>query len=281
MAPTHRPTPESGTGDTVVVITGAAGNLGRKLCSYLRERGGYDLRLIDMDPRGDAEVVQADLSRYDESWTRMLDGADIVVHMAGQGLVTSRWDALVGPNVDALLNVFLAAARHRVSKIVLASSMWAVAVRWRDRPPIAAQEPDPGSNAYGATKLFAERVARAFAATHGIDTIALRVGACHAGPNPSDRTTPPESDLWLSNRDMCRGFEAAMQSKVHGFAVLNLTSANAGQHWSLAEARDLIGYVPVDHYIRGRTAAALSPRIWFRGSRLRLRAAWRAWHQPY
>ncbi len=44
-----------------VLITGAAGNLGAKLRRHLE--GRYRLRLLDRDPRGDPDIVPADLAR--------------------------------------------------------------------------------------------------------------------------------------------------------------------------------------------------------------------------
>ena len=267
----------------MVVVTGAAGNLGAKLCAYLRDRGGYELRLIDIDPRGDPDILAADLSRYEDHWTALFDGADIVVQLAADHRPWADWKSLTARNVDALLNVYLAAARHKVGKIVLASSLWAVAARWRDPLMIAAEEPDPGANAYGASKLFAERVARAFAAANGVATIALRIGCCLPGANRPSRLHAPDDQHWLSNRDMCRGVEAAIHTDVQGFAVVNLTSANPSRRWSLDEARELIGYVPLDRYVGPRSRFGVRPRDWLRGTHLkdRLRSVWRAWRQPH
>ena len=283
MGGSHRPAPETGSRDPVMVVTGAAGNLGAKLCAYLRDRGGYELRLIDIDARGDADIREADLSRYEEHWTALFDGADIVVQLAAEHRPWADWHSLTGRNVDALLNVYLAAARHKVGKVVLASSLWAVAAQWRNPSAILVGEPDPGTNAYGASKLFAERVARAFASANGMATIALRIGCCLPGKNQPTRLYAPDNEIWLSNRDMCRGVEAAIHSDVQGFAVVNLISANPSQRWSLAEARELIGYVPLDRYVALRSRFSVRPRDWLRGTHLqdRLRSVWRAWRQPH
>jgi nucleoside-diphosphate-sugar epimerase len=57
-----------------VLITGAAGNLGGKLRRHLE--GRHDLRLLDREPRGDAAITPADLSRWDPAWERLFVGDD-------------------------------------------------------------------------------------------------------------------------------------------------------------------------------------------------------------
>ena len=53
--------------------------------------------------------------------------------------------------------------------------------------------------------------------------------------------------MWLSNRDLCQGFEkAVLAPPAVRFAVLNLVSRNEGMRWDLEAARELIGYAPLD-----------------------------------
>src|SRR5689334_971900 len=103
----------------VVLITGAAGNLGGKLRRHLE--GRYPLRLLDRDPRGEAAIRAADLSRRDEDWLKAFDGVDVVVHLAADPTAQQTWPNLVAPNLDALVNVFLAAAAAGVRRVVYAS----------------------------------------------------------------------------------------------------------------------------------------------------------------
>lgn len=231
----------------VVVITGAAGNLGGKLRAHLTALGGYELRLLDLRPGGDPEILQADLSVDDGHWSQCFAGAEVVVHLAANPQATAAWGALVAPNVDAVLNVYLAAARFATARVVLASSVWAAAGRRGDRGPILASDPNPGGNPYGATKLFAERVAHAFWRSHGVSTAALRLGGCRPGQNkPVLLSNSWENQCWLSNRDACQGLQLAIDMPLSGVLVANLTSDNLGSRWSLAEAREGLGFHPED-----------------------------------
>ena len=237
-----------------VVITGAAGNLGRKLRSYLGQLDQYDLRLLDLAPEGEAGVAAADLSTLDQSWLDTFEGADAIVHLAANANAAARWHELIGPNIDGALNVYTAAARHNVRRIVFASSVWVLSGhRFDAEMRSSASLPDPTPSAYGATKLFGERIGKAFFAAYEISTIAVRLGACRAGensPSAAAETSEWTQDCWLSDRDLCRGIEAALNAPPDiGFAVINLTSANPRTRWSLREAEEQIGYRPVDTHV--------------------------------
>src|SRR5687767_2205334 len=98
-----------------VLITGAAGNLGRKLEAHLA--GRCELRLLDRDPRGDRSIVAADLSRWGD-WHEHCRGADVVFHFAADPEAYKPWPDLVGPNVDALIHVYHAAAAGGVKRLI-------------------------------------------------------------------------------------------------------------------------------------------------------------------
>src|SRR5262245_26279122 len=92
-----------------VLITGAAGNLGAKLRRHLS--GHMPLRLLDIDPRGDAEIARADMSQWDTSWVESFRGAAVVAHFAADPTAQQTWPRVLGPNVDAVLHLYEAAAR--------------------------------------------------------------------------------------------------------------------------------------------------------------------------
>ncbi len=105
---------------STVLITGAAGNLGSKLRRHLQ--GRYDLRLLDLDPRGDAAILQADLARWDAAWVAQFQGCDTVVHLAADATAHQTWPRVVGPDIDATIHVFQAAALAKIARVIFASS---------------------------------------------------------------------------------------------------------------------------------------------------------------
>jgi uronate dehydrogenase len=251
---------------STVLITGAAGNLGGKLRRHLE--GRYDLRLLDRDPRGDATIEAADLSRWDDVWTRRFEGVDAVVHLAADPVAFRSWGELLAPNVDALIHVYEAAARARVRRFVFASSNHVMGgYQNRPEPRLTPDLPPlPGthyiadgeardSTAYGAAKLFGERLGKCYADSRGLSVIAVRIGWVLRGENrPQDLPTergPWFRQMWLSNRDFCRLMECALTADLATpFAVVNGMSGNTGMRWDLTATRELLGYEPLDDVTR-------------------------------
>ncbi len=251
-----------------VLITGASGNLGAKLRRHLE--GRYELRLLDLDPRGDAGLVRADLSHWEPDWVERFRGADAVVHLAADPTAHQTWPNLVGPNVDAVVNVFLAAMRGGVRRVVYASSNHVMGGYMDDA--MAARlttelAPRPGtryvvngeprdSTGYGSAKLFGERVGKCFAEAHGLSVIAVRIGWVRPGENrpedvPADRG-PWFRLMWLSNRDYGQLMERCLLADLPApFVVVNGMSANTGMRWDIEATRRLVGYEPQDDVTRG------------------------------
>ena len=250
-----------------VLITGAAGNLGAKLRRHLE--GRYELRLLDINPGPDADIVQADLGRWDRAWVERLRGVDAVVHLAADPTAHQTWPKLIGPNMDAVLNVFLAAAQMGVRRVVYASSnhvMGGYADDLAISTLTTAMPPRPGaqyvsnnerrdSTPYGSAKLFGERIGKCFAEAHGLSVIAVRIGWVRPGANqpeevPVDRG-PWFRLMWLSNRDYCQLMEHCLLADLPTpFAVVNGMSANTGMRWDLEPTRRLLGYEPQDDVTR-------------------------------
>ncbi len=241
-----------------ILMTGAAGALARRLRPHFASLG-WEQMLLDRAGTDDPAILAADLAQWG-SWTDAFSGADVVVHLAGDPRPSATWASVQANNIDATLNVYGAAVRAGVKRIVFASSNWVLAGhRFETAPLEAATEPYP-VNAYGAAKLFAERLGRAWADIHGISTIALRIGYCQR-----DHANQPGTHMgwglwgqrmWLSDSDLCQGFEKSVLAPASlRFGVFNLVSDNEGMRWRLDDARDALGYVPSDHYLPQETPA--------------------------
>jgi nucleoside-diphosphate-sugar epimerase len=254
--------------DRTVLITGAAGNLGAKLRRHLE--GRYALRLLDRDPRGDAAVQTADLARWDAAWVDRFSGVDTVFHLAADPTAQQTWPNLLGPNVDALIHVYQAAALAGVRRLVYASSNHVMG-GYKDDPEPALLTTDlpprPGaryvadgeardSAPYGSAKLFGERLGKCFADSHGLSVVAVRLGWVRPGENRAAAVPPERGDwfrlMWLSNRDFCQLMECCLTAEAAlRFAVVNGMSANTGMRWDLSATRALVGYRPQDDVTRG------------------------------
>jgi NAD+ dependent glucose-6-phosphate dehydrogenase len=248
-----------------VLITGAAGNLGHKLRQHLAAQPErYSLRLLDLQARDQTDIVEADLSQWRADWVKEFQGVDTVVHLAADASPLPPWADLLAPNLEAVVNVYEAAAQNGVARVIYASSNHAMGA-YKDIPEphrlTAAVTPKPGtyweadgqsynSVPYGALKLVGERIGKCYVDARGLSVIGVRIGWVLSGDNrPQDipLDEPWFKQMWLSNRDFCHLFECCIQAdRAIGFAVVNGMSKNSGMRWDIQQAGQLIGYAPQD-----------------------------------
>jgi NAD(P)-dependent dehydrogenase (short-subunit alcohol dehydrogenase family) len=237
-----------------VLITGACGNLGRKLRAAWADV--YDLILLDADPGDDEEVFKVDLGVFDEEWITHFHGVDTVVHLAANPDPEATVEDLTGPNIDALANVFNASALAGVERIVFASSNHVMGA-YRDEEPelIGADLPPKPSGPYGILKLVGERLGRSLAHAFDVTFIALRLGYVQPGANRAETLADDWSrKMWLSNGDLVRLFDAAVEAEIEDrlFLVANGVSRNHGTPWDLSDAAEVLGYLPEDDAFASR-----------------------------
>jgi NAD+ dependent glucose-6-phosphate dehydrogenase len=232
-----------------VLITGACGNIGRKLRAAWADT--YDMVLIDrVAPPDDPDVITADLAILDDDWITHFHGVDTVVHLAANGNEFASWDELIGPNLDALANVFNAAALAGVERLIFASSNHVMGeYQGLGDGPITAEMPVMPDGPYAVTKLVGERLGMSLARAFDMTVIALRLGWIQEGKNRPE-TLPHEWSrmMWLSNADLVRLFDCAVEAEIEdrSYLVVNGMSRNHGMRWDLSDAAELLGYLPKD-----------------------------------
>jgi nucleoside-diphosphate-sugar epimerase len=233
-----------------VLITGACGNIGRKLRDAWVDI--YDLVLIDKTPsEDDLDVIVADLEHFDNDWITHFHGVDTVVHLAANGDEFAPWEKLIGPNLDVLANVFHAAALAGVERIIFASSNHVMGDYERiDYGPITVDMKPMPDGPYAITKLVGERLGQSLARAFDLTFIALRLGWIQEGKNRPE-TLPHDwsRKMWLSNADLIRLFDCAVEAEIEepSFVVVNGVSRNHGTRWDLSDAAELLGYLPEDN----------------------------------
>jgi uronate dehydrogenase len=106
-----------------LLLTGAAGNLGRELRPRLKAYCDV-LRVSHRKEFGAAgvgeEVMLAELSDKAQVHA-LLEGVDAVVHMGGVS-TEQPWEAVLAGNIVGMANLYEAARKHKVRRIVFASS---------------------------------------------------------------------------------------------------------------------------------------------------------------
>ena len=148
-----------------IVVTGGSGKAGRWVVRDLRERG-HDVLNVDLvrdsGPHGTTLAVDlTDLGQCHD----VIAGADAVVHLAAIPAPGLRPEGeTFRNNILSTYNVFSAAAAHRVSRLVWASSETVLGLPF-DTPPLFAPidetiEPRPETS-YALAKLLGEEMVAA------------------------------------------------------------------------------------------------------------------------
>ena len=164
-----------------IVVTGAAGHLGSRVCVLLAERGHEVVRTDRLEaPDGPGEFRRADLS--DAAQARAaLEGGEMVVHCASIHPWKKYSDAeYLDCNVKGTWHVLAAAAELRIQRIVHTSSIAAYGVYGLSPHGWPIPEDYPPSDPldiYSFTKMAQELAGRRFATRSFATRSSLRIAA--------------------------------------------------------------------------------------------------------
>jgi uronate dehydrogenase len=228
-----------------VLITGSSGKIGAWLSAQLPAMG-WQVRGLDQQPSSDPgfEQVVADITDPD-ALDRAMAGVRAVVHLAGQS-TEAPWPLIRDANLEGTYQVFEAARRAGVRRLVYASSNHAAGFTPRTQGELAADTPPRPDTLYGVSKVFGEALGRYYVDRYAMQVACLRIGTF--------AQTPPDARsmaTWLSPRDCARLVDACLSSNRLDFAVVWGVSANRDRWWSLEAGREL-GYEPLDDASRER-----------------------------
>lgn len=170
---------------TKILITGGAGFVGSTTADQLLEAGAAEVRILDNFIRGnlrnlerakqlgDVVVIEGDI-RDRETVDSAMEGVDYVIHQAALR-ITRCAEApreAIEVLVNGMSNVLESAIRHKVKKIVAASS----ASVYGDPSYLPMDESHPFNNRtlYGAGKIANEQMLRAYYEMFHLPYVAFR-----------------------------------------------------------------------------------------------------------
>jgi uronate dehydrogenase len=220
-----------------VLITGAAGDVGGRLAALLAD--AYRLRLSDLKrPAGLAAgtpFVAADLADL-AAVEAAVAGVDAIVHLGGFS-VEGPWETILTSNIIGCYNLFEAAHRHKVERIVFASSNHAVGFYPRSHRIKSDVTLRPDTR-YGVSKAFGEAVGALYAFKHGMRVTCIRIG--NVADAPVDRR---RLSIWISPADLAQLVRIGLDHPAIRYEVFYGASDNERAWWDNSNARRY-GYRP-------------------------------------
>lgn len=223
-----------------LLITGAAGNLGQVLRQGLAPLA-TTIRLtdrIEMAPPSDSEeVIVGELGDFDSAM-KMMDGCDAVVHF-GAAPVERPWAEILESSIKGGYNIYEAARRHGVKRVVYASSIHAVGYT-RCEEGADTETPHNPDTLYGVSKCFVEDLAKMYFNKFGIESALLRINSCFPEP-----TTRRHLATWMSFEDLVQLVERCLLAERIGYSVVYGISNNRERYFDNSKVRHL-GYMPED-----------------------------------
>jgi len=221
-----------------VLLTGAAGGVGSRLRKLLA--GVYpDFRLSDVVDIADLapgeRFVRTDLADL-AAVERLLEGVEGVIHL-GAVSVERPWEEILPANIIGGYNLYEAARRRGVKRVVFASSNHVVGFYRRNRRIGTAALVRPDSR-YGVSKAYGEALGALYADKYGLRVLAIRIG------NVADRPVDlRRMSIWISPEDLVQLVRIGLEHPDLHFEVVYGASDNARGWWD-NETAFRLGYRP-------------------------------------
>ena len=204
-----------------LVLTGAAGALGSKLRAPLAAMCDQLVSndLVDGldDLAANETYVQADVSDL-AAMEALTKDADMIVHF-GAIADEAPWDDILQSNIIGAYNIWEAAYRNGVRRVVYASSVHAVGMHLKT-DTIGLDAPHRPDTYYGLAKCFAEDLASLYWDKRGIEAVCVRIFS--AAPPTNARAI----GTWLSTDDLIQMVEKSITSPVVGLTTVYGISNN-------------------------------------------------------
>lgn len=145
---------------TEILVTGASGFVGRRLCAAL-ENAGHRVHRLSIE---DGDIARAGLA---------FPGVRHVFHLAARMFVPESWTnprAFYETNVLGAVNALDLCRREKAAMTLVSSYVYGTPKRL----PISEDHPIEAFNPYGHTKVIAESVARFYAGAFGVPVTIVR-----------------------------------------------------------------------------------------------------------
>ena len=240
-----------------VLVTGAGGFIGSHLAEHLVREGASVRSMVHYnalgkrgwldhsDLAGDMEILAGDITDRD-SVRAGVKGCDIVFHLGALIAIPYSYQAprsYVRTNIEGTLNVLQAALDEGAQRVLHTSTseVYGTALF----VPITEEHPLQGQSPYSASKIGADKMAEAFAASFELEVVTVRPFNTF-GPRQSMRAVIPTIiSQCLRGHDVRLGAVSPtrdlnfVQNTVEGFCAAALSPNASGQTINFGSGREI------------------------------------------
>jgi nucleoside-diphosphate-sugar epimerase len=258
-----------------VLTTGAYGLIGNLVYAHLaKQPERYDaygsarrlqpsvrVQTMPFTPIPEEKMRLADMSDF-EAVKRMVEGMDVIVHMAASPDGDAPWETVLQSNIIGAYNLFEASRLAGVKRVIYASTNMVVfgylsdtsfqaafAKGLENIPPeewrtIRHDDPTRSTTYYASSKIFGESLAHMYSHVHKMSCIVIRIGWVTDDDKPHGRGG---RILWCSHRDIIQLVERCINAPDSlRFDVFFGQSNNRYNFVDIQHPRDVLGYDPQD-----------------------------------
>ena len=222
-----------------IALSGASGQIGTVLRKALLAQG-VPLRSAGgtkaLTPLVDGEDVMHGDLRDPAVVDRLLNGVDVLIHMAGTSL-EKPLPEIIENNLRGLVEVYDGARRNGVRRVVFASSNHTIGM-YPVTDKLALNCTTRPDGFYGLSKVWGEALAQMYWDLHGVESVNVRIGSCLARP-----TEPRHLSTWFGHQDLLHFIDRCIHAPQLGCLTVWGVSANTRSWWDNRGA-EALGYHP-------------------------------------
>lgn len=239
-----------------LLITGAAGYLGRSLCEVLAD--DFELLCLDVaEVPGAEQSIRGsvtDVALINNACSRV--DAIVLAHMAPNRSDAYAWpDVCMDINVKGVALALEAAARHGIRRVVLISSVSVVWGHVQEKIFLGRDLPPRPAEMYGMTKVLQEATAHLYHQMKGLEIAVLRPAYIlreDSLVNKYGETSRTVTWQCIDPRDIARAVRGALRVDNLRYEVFYLMAGpDAERHADVAFTRARLNWLP-EHCFAGQ-----------------------------
>jgi len=219
-----------------ILLTGAAGKLGTHLRKRFAESGRGYLATDIVQPEDGERVEIADLSDRESIDRLMANRISAVVHLGGMSREYG-WLPILDANIVGTYNIFEAARKAGVSRVLFASTYHVMGMYPTDHVPLSTKDIARPDSLYAVSKLFGETLGRFYYDKFGVENLSMRI--CVA----SEPKTERDLHLYCDRDDLTDLIQHGLDVSALGCNTVFAISANAAP-WYYNDPDHTLGWRP-------------------------------------